>query len=339
MKVKNLLYLFASLCLVLSSCDSDDDKSGSASLPEGAFPSAEFKTNNLPEEPYAEDVIKIVTEAEDAPFYSLELMADGHYLLSSTRPSDAKTMSVEKNSDGGFMIHKRGNAKRVQTRSVDDGTIDLGNGMTYGTFQRIGRKVYSLSDGSVVNLQKATDLDRIVKYKNSNGTVSNIYISVSKPLSNGATSSLCRTWNMNSLEVWGLINNVYVAHGKQTLSGDGHVETYWKAAKNPQFDLDKDDFLDPDDEMCYKIVFTSNGTYICFYLDGTSDAAYWEWTDPSQGSIHTWDPVNYPWEERDDMFFTVRFAGSQMRLYYDLTDTEDGDTGRVVQVVTCTAAQ
>lgn len=339
MKFKNLVYLFASLCLVLSSCDSDDDNGGDGSLPKGALPSAEFKTNNLPDEPYAEDVIKIVAEAEDAPFYSLELMADGHYLLNLTRPSDANTMSVEKNADGGFMIHKRGNAKRVQTRSVNDGTTDLGDGMTYGTFTRIGRKVYSLSDGSVVDLQKATDSDSKVRYKNLDGTVSNVYVSVSTPLSNDATSSLCRSWNLNSVEEWAFVNDIYIVHAKQTLSDNGHVERYFKAANKKLFDIEEDDFLDPDDEMCYKIVFTSNGTYICFYLDGTSDVYYWEWTDPSQGSIHTWDLVIYPWEERDDLFSTVRFAGRQMRIYSDVTDTEDGYTSRLVEVVTCTAAQ
>ena len=324
---------------MLSSCDSDDENSGDGSLPEGALPSAEFKTNNLPDEPYAEDAIKIVTEDEDAPFYSLELMADGHYLLCGTRPSDAKIMSVEKNADGGGVIHKRSNAKRVQTRSVDDNTTDLGNGMTYGTFTRIGRKVYSLSDGRVVNLQKATDSDSQVTYNNPDGTVSHVYVSVSNPLSGNAIKSLCRAWDMNSVEIWAFFNNVYIAHAKQTLSSNGHVDRYFKAVNNKLFDIEEDDFLDPDDEFCYKIVFTSNGTYICFYLDGTSDVLYWEWTDPSQGSIHTWDLVNFPWEERDDLFHTVRFAGSQMRIYTDVTDTEDGDTSRSVQVVTCTAAQ
>lgn len=325
----------------MSSCSSDDENSGNNSLPEGALPSAEFTTNNLPDEPYAEDAVKITTNENDAPFYSLELMADGHYLLCTTRPSDnnVNKISVKKESDGSFNIHKSSKAMRTRSVTDDNGTTDLGYGMIYGTFTHLGGKIYRLSDGCEVDLSKLTGADKKITYKNSDGTVSNVYVSVSEPISDNATYSLCRAWNLNSLELWGFVNDIYIVHAKQTLLDNGNVERYFKAAQSKLLDIEEDDFLDPDDEICYKIIFTRNGTYICFYRDGTSDVSFWEWSYRSQGIIHTWDEVHYSWEERDDLFHTVRFAGKQMRIYSDVTDSEDGNTSRLVEVVTLTAAQ
>lgn len=325
----------------MSSCSSDDENSGNNSLPEGALPSAEFTTNNLPDEPYAEDAVKITTNENDAPFYSLELMADGHYLLCTTRPSDnnINKISVKKESDGSFNIHKSSKAMRTRSVTDDNGTTDLGYGMIYGTFTHLGGKIYRLSDGCEVDLSELTGADKKITYKNSDGTVSNVYVNVSDPISDDATYSLCRAWNLNSLELWGFVNDIYIVHGKQTLLSNGKVERYFKAAKSKLLDIEEDDFLDPDDELCYKVVFSQNGTYLCFYLDGTSDVYNWEWTDKSQGTIRTWDEVHYSWEEMDELFSTVRFAGKQMRIYSDVTDSEDGNTSRLVEVVTLTAAQ
>lgn len=325
----------------MSSCSSDDENSGNNSLPEGALPSAEFTTNNLPDEPYAEDAVKITTNENDAPFYSLELMADGHYLLCTTRPSDnnINKISVKKESDGSFNIHKSSKAMRTRSVTNDNGTTDLGYGMVYGTFTHLGGKIYRLSDGCEVDLSELTGADKKITYKNSDGTVSNVYVNVSNPVSDDAARSLCRAWNLNSLEVWCYLNSAYIVHGKQTLLSNGKVERYFKAAKSKLLDIEEDDFLDPDDELCYKVVFSQNGTYLCFYLDGTSDVYNWEWTDKSQGTIRTWDDVYYSWEEMDELFSTVRFAGKQMRIYSDVTDSEDGNTSRLVEVVTLTAAQ
>lgn len=69
--------MFVSLSIMLAGCSESDDITGNDAPPAGATSSAEFNLNTLPDEPYAEDAIKIVAEGEDAPFYSLELMPDG----------------------------------------------------------------------------------------------------------------------------------------------------------------------------------------------------------------------------------------------------------------------
>ena len=82
--IYSILFVFSGV--VMPACsDSDDEISGNDTPPAGALPSAEFEPNSLPDEPYAEDAIRIVAEEEYAPFYALELMPDGNYLLTTAR--------------------------------------------------------------------------------------------------------------------------------------------------------------------------------------------------------------------------------------------------------------
>ena len=56
MKFRHLFYLLASLSMVLSACESDDETSGNNEPPEVVLPSAEFRPNSLTGA-YAEDAI------------------------------------------------------------------------------------------------------------------------------------------------------------------------------------------------------------------------------------------------------------------------------------------
>ena len=343
MKFKYLLYLFTSLSMVMSACETDDEISGNDTPPEGALPSAEFIPNNLPDEPYAGDAIRIVAENDDsAPFYSLELMPDGYYMLALSRPynSYAASVSVTVKADGSFLIRKNSKTGTARARSTTDenGTIGLGNGAEYGKFTKLGNKKYRLSNDVEVDLQDMSGPDKRISYKNYDGTVSNVYVNVSNPVLDDATKSLCRTWDFNSLEMWAYWNGKYIAHGKQTVK-NGVGETYFKAIGGDLLDITREDFLDEDYELCYKVVFTSAGTYICFYLDGTSDVALWNWTNEAQGTLHYEDSMtNDNYDDEWGGYVTVRFAGNQMRIYEDYTDTEEGMTMRMVGVNTLTAS-
>ena len=342
MKFKNISFLFASLCLVLSACESDDETNGSGGIPEGALPSTEFTPNNLPDEPYADDVIKVVAESEDAPFYSLELMADGHYLLSLQRPSsvDTKTISVNQTADGAFSIGKHGKSSAIRTRSVSDenGTINIGYGeMFYGPFVKTGDYKYRLSNGIEVEFSEFSSSIQNMKYSTPNGLVV-IKIRKVETLLDSATRSLCRTWNYNSFEVWGYINGAYVVHGKQALV-NGDVVRQFQASNSSLFEIEEDDFLENDDELCYKVIFSQNGTYMCFYRDNTTEVYAWQWHDLNNGIIHTWDPMENYLDKQDHLYSNVRFAGKQMRVYNDNTESEGGISCRTIAVETLTAAQ
>lgn len=340
MKLRKIFYLLASLCFVLSACESDDENNGTGDVPNGALPSAEFTPNNLPDEPYAEDAIKIVAEDEDAPFYSIELMGDGHYLLCLTRPAElpTKAVCVDKTANGGFRISKSHKTSAMRTRIVTDenGTTNIGYGnMYYGAFEKIGDRKYRLSNGCEIELQEQSRAIKTIWYSSPDGLVVTIKISIYDNVLDDNTRSLCRTWNYNSIEIWGYVNDAYIVHGKQTIV-DGRVEREFESSMS---DWEEDDILDDDSELCYKAIFSTNGTYLCFFRDGTAEAYSWEWSDEKSGTIHTWDASEYSLDKQDHLYSKIRFAGRQMRVYNDVSEREDGMTSRSVTVETQTAAQ
>ncbi len=92
MKIRHLFYLLASLSMVMSACETDNEISGNDTPPEDAIPSAEFHPNNLAAGTYTEDAIRIVSEDEyNDPFSSIELTPDGYYLFTSYNMSCVST--------------------------------------------------------------------------------------------------------------------------------------------------------------------------------------------------------------------------------------------------------
>lgn len=342
MKYKSFI-TFIAASLITSACTNPEEIiSGNDTPPKGALPSAEFTLNSLPDGPYAEDAIRIEATSEDAPFYSIELIPDGHYLLSTHRPnySQAATVGVTTNAKGGFTITKKHKDCSARTRSVEDnnGTTYLPNGDYYGEFIKIGDKKYRLSNGVEIDLMGVTDSDKKVTFKNADGSVSNVYVNVSESVSDDATESLCHTWNCDSFELWAYMNGLYIAHGKQTLK-NGMVETYFKSIESDFFEEEdlKYDLLGEDSDYCHTVIFTSKGTYICLYMDGEAEVARWQWVDDDKGIFHYEDyEYNECYDDEWDGYVTTRFAGNQMRIYEDYTDSEDGVDSRIVAVNTFT---
>lgn len=148
MKLHYLFCVMLPLSMMFSACDSDEPpngKDGNDTVTEGPAPSAEFTLNDLPDEPYAEDAIRIVAANEnESPFYSLELMPDGTYLLCTARPyaSYAPSVSVKAEADGSISMFKPRKSKAVRTRSAanENETLDMGYGTEYGKFTKLGNK-------------------------------------------------------------------------------------------------------------------------------------------------------------------------------------------------------
>lgn len=332
MKFKSF-YMFAALSIIMSACSKSEDENGGGnnSIPNGALPSPEFTLNNLPKEPYADDAVRIVAETAetDLPFYSLELLPDGTYLM-STLPYDyySAPIQVKTKADGTFTVRNPRKTRRLASRTDENGTISFWGG-EYGKFEKISEKKYRLSGGAEIDLSGLGS--KIVLYTNNNGLVSQVYVNEYAPILNNATQSLCRTWNVNSIEMWAYWNNIYYATAKQTIN-NGSANTTYDVMSG--MDFSPYDFFDYDDEACYKVIFTDRGTYICFYFDGEIDFRDWKWMDSSQGTLHWYDED----DDKDDGYVTVRFAGKQMRVYEDYNETEDGMSGRIIFVNTLTAA-
>ncbi len=316
MKYKALLFVL--LSLLMTSCTEgfenmfnfeDGKVTGNDTPPAGALPSEEFTLGNAKDEQYAEDVIKVVAKETTSNFYSLELMADGYYLFYESRPSDSYR------------------AVRTRTRADENGTLTNQDGSQYGKFEKVGDKEYLLSNGMTVNLKDATGTNQRIQFVDDIGRTSNVYVNTESPVNIGdGTKSLCRTWNLNSYEMWAYFNGFYIFRLKQSIV-DGELSTYFKVLGEDmiEHEFEENDYIEDETKMPEKVVFSSSNTYICFYMDGTSLFSKWEWVDEEQGIFR------YVHEEYEDMDaigdgrVTVRFAGNQMRIYEDYTETDDED--------------
>lgn len=342
---RNFLYacLIALASVGFTACESDENgEYGEEKIPEGALPTTEFTPGNFEDEPYAEDAIKVEVQSTlegNSEFSSIELFGDGHYLMSGARSNHApqKTVKAKREADGSVSVFKKRGTKRMATRANEDGTIIFDNGSyTYGTYTREQKGVYRFNNGALLDLRKLQEGSSEVVYTNSDGSKSTVYVSYNvdeKPLE---MRSICRSWRMNSFETWHYFNGAYIAHGKQWIENGvvSHNVEFSPAAG--KWDYDKDDVLDEDSEFCKRIIFSSS-TYLCFYVDGTAEVSGWDWRDRSNGTLYYYDLFDQDNTEKWDGYVTVRFKGSQMRVYEDYSDSKDGMSFRMICVNTLTA--
>ncbi len=341
---RNFLYacLIALASVGFTACESDEnDEYGEEKIPAGALPTTEFTPGNFEDEPYAEDAIKVEVQStvEGNPeFSSIELFGDGHYLMSGANNNHApqKTVKAKREADGSVSVFKKRGTKRMATRANEDGTIIFDNGSyTYGTYTRKQKGVYRFNNGALLDLRKLQEGSSTVVYTNSNGSKSTVYVSYNvdeKPLE---MRSICRSWRMNSFETWQYFNGAYIAHGKQWIENGvvSHNVEFSSAAG--KWDYDKDDVLDEDSEFCKRIIFSSS-TYLCFYVDGTAEVSGWDWRDRSNGTLYYYDLFDQDNTEKWDGYVTVRFKGSQMRVYEDYSESKGGMKFRMICVNTLT---
>lgn len=343
---RNFLYacLIALASVGFTACESDEGgEYGEEKIPEGALPTAEFTPGNFEAEPYAEDAIKIEVQStlEGNPeFSSIELFGDGHYLMSGTNNYNApqQTVKAKREADGSVSIVKKHGTKRMATRATEDGTINFGNGSyTYGTYTREQKGVYRFNNGASLDLRKLQEGSSEVVYTNSDGSKSTVYVNYNvdeKPLE---MRSICRSWRMNSFETWHYLNGGYIAHGKQWITNGvvSHNVEISSAAK--KLGYEEDDILPAKDyEFCKRVIFSSS-TYLCFYVDGTAEVSGWDWRDRSNGTLYYYDLFDQDNTEKWDGYVTVRFKGSQMRVYEDYSEPEGGMKFRMINVSTLTA--
>lgn len=342
---RNFLYacLIALASVGFTACESDENgEYGEEKIPEGALPTTEFTLGNFEDEPYAEDAIKVEVQStlEGNPeFSSIELFGDGHYLMSGANYNHApqKNVKAKREADGSVSIFKKRGTKRMATRANEDGTIIFDNGSyTYGTYTREQKGVYRFNNGALLDLRKLQEGSSTVVYTNSDGSKSTVYVNYNvdeKPLE---MRSICRSWRMNSFETWHYFNGAYMAHGKQWITNGvvSHNVEFSSAAG--KWDYDKDDVLDEDYEFCKRVIFSSS-TYLCFYVDGTAEVSGWDWRDRSNGTLYYYDLFDQDNTDKWDGYVTVRFKGSQMRVYEDYSESESGMKFRMINVSTLTA--
>lgn len=346
---RNFLYscLIALASLGFVACDSDTDEQ-EAKVPNGAKPTQEFTFGDCEDEAHAEDAMKLNVKGWDGnttqDFTSIEFFGDGHYLITTPLAPHApeRTVSVAREADGSTAIFKKRATKHLKTRATDNnGTMDIDNGKyQYGTYTRVNAHTYRLSDNSVIEfLNDVKEGNGQVTYTSRDGTKSNVYVNfATQDKSATPNRSLCRSWRMDSFEMWAYMNGAYMAHGKQWMENGRVHHNYKLSPSAKKWGIEEDDFFDPDTEYCYRMIFSPSGTYVCFYMDGDVEVACWEWRDQSNGIMHYWDPYDHEAEDDWSGDVTVRFKGKQMRIYEDYSETEEIMTIHTIVVNTLTAA-
>ncbi len=330
----NLLHIAAgmALCLGMLSCTSDDENTASTRIPDGALPSETFVPNQLADEPYADEAVLVkVVDDYYAPFYSLELMGDGHYLLSYEREYYSNSRADRGGKLRNTMLHRASDV-RIVTRGAEY----TESGKLYGNYEVIGEKVYRLDNGMEVDMGPISESGGVIRYRNDNGTWSTVSAMVSDTPADEATRSICRGWDVNTFEFWLYFNGYYIAHGKEVIK-DQKCERYFKCLGEDLFDITEDDYFDDQSDVAYHVYFSANGTYVCYFLNGTIETRNWKWEDATRGILHFYD-YDASSGLRYGGYDTVRFAGSQMRIYEDFTEDEDDVKARIIAVNTFTAS-
>lgn len=344
---RNFIYSFliAIASLGFVACDSDDNEKQSQ-FPDGAKPTTEFTLGNNEDEQYAKDAIKMDVKTwgdgkTDQEFSSIELFADGHFLITTPKAKKAQqqTVGVKRQADGSTAIFKKHGTERLKTRAVDaEGTIIIDDGLyIYGTYTRMKDGVYQLSNQTTIRIKdNGITGYATITYTNSFGVDFTIIVDIDfqyKP--DPAIRQLCRSWRMDSSEMWLYANDVYFAYGKQWLK---HGRVYQDVNISPegiQWGFDDDDILDDKEDYCYRTIFSPCGTFVCFYMDGDVEIGHWEWKDTNYGILRCWEPFeigDYDDDDDDYADVTVRFDGKKMRIYQDYMDDEDDFVYRVLSV-------
>lgn len=322
--IYSFIIMLASLGFV--ACDSDDNQN-QATYPDGAKPPTEFTLGNNDDEQNAKDAVKLDVKTwgdgkSDQEFSSVELFADGHFLLTTPKAGKATKRT-----------------ERLTTRATDiGGTIEIENGMyIYGTYTREKDGAYKLSNQTTIRIKDngVTGVTTIT-YTNRHGVDITVVVSIDfKYKPDPAVRQLCRSWRMDSSETWFCADDVCFAHAKQWLKLGRVYQDATISPEGKKWGFDEDDILDDKGDYCYRFILSPCGTYMSFYMDGDVEIGRWEWKDMQNGILRCWEPMEYGDDDYADV--TVRFDGKQMRLYQDYTDEEDGKRFRVFGVSTFSA--
>ena len=225
-----------------------------------------------------------------------------------------------------------------------NGTIEFDNGLyIYGTFTRKKEGVYELSNNTKIEIKKnSLTGTATVTYTNSKNVTVTIVVTIDinhKP--DNALRQLCRSWKMDSSEIWLYTDKAYIGYGKQWVDMLTVKQDITITPEGKQWGFDNDDILDDKDDYCRRVIFSPCGTFICFYADGEVEVGRWEWKDERNGILRCWEPHDLDDDDDDDdddwMDMTIRFDGNQMRAYADYIDKENNITFYAYSVSTFSA--
>lgn len=303
------LCLFAAVglqsCLDFNELGDRLNGGSSNQIPNGALPSEEMTYGNFVEEPYTEVAAKYVINDPQYGIESVELFANGMFLVSLTGASQyaaSQPASAHLSADGSVTLH-------MDKKSEKD--IRMQNANLYiGSFQQYGADQFFLDSFGVFQFSSQDGIHyTLTVYDNDlNPTFSTECIRESTTTSR-ISKEICRSWNVKNWEEWGYINGYLAAHSK--FDGQGG---YYEGDI-----LDSENYYEKLDQEVRTVIFSPSGTYLSILNNGTIDVRNWVWSNPSKEELFCDGAMAGEANKNDS--FTVRFRGQEARFYEDDTYT------------------
>lgn len=286
--MKNIFRSMLAAAVVLSSVSciqtilKTDELIADKDLPSGVLPSENMTYGSAAAEDFAAHAARYSIDATgDAPYASVELFGDGTYLITKT---------------GYQSVYGR-----KATKGYEDSYYIAGG----YTVEQEGH--YSLEDFGTLKVQEEGDGFNLVFDNTYGNRLSTVFATKDPVLTDNASKSLCRTWDLKTQEEWMYLGSSLI------------INTKYTGGENPTIEgkvgVDSEELEESIAGMCKQMRFSPAGTYYCILNNGEILVSTWKWGNAEQGILY------YDWEvgEQDEGYVTVRFSGKQMRTYEDYT--------------------
>lgn len=273
-------------------------------IPDKAKPSEEMTYGSIAAESHAAHAVRYVINGQDSPYESVELFGDGTYLI-------AKTGAESRPQLMHAVVRKAGNGLKVSIPKPSQAMTKAGGDGYYiaGGYEMKEEGNYSLEDFGSLKIDENNGNVNLTFENTLGNRICTVFASESSVVSGDASESLCRRWNVESLEQWvylGILNILelkYVGGKKPHYEGTG-VST-----------MDEEVLQEMIDAACSSVTFSPYGTYCCTYNSGEVLYSTWMWANEKQGTLF------YDWQEgeNEEGYVTARFKDNKCLLYEDYT--------------------
>ena len=272
-------------------------------IPDKAKPSEEMTYGSIAAESHAAHAVRYTIKGQESPYESVELFGDGTYLI-------AKTGATSRPQLMHAVVRKAGNGLNVSIPKSSSAKTKAGDEyFIVGGYEMKEEGNYSLEDFGSLKIDE-NDGNINLTFENTLGNrICTVFASESPAVNDDASASLCRTWNVESLEQWAYLGILKILELKYVGGNNPHYEG---TGVN---EMDKGELQEIIDEQCSTVTFSPYGTYCCTYNNGNVLYSTWMWANEKQGTLF------YDWQEgeNEEGYVTARFKDNKCLLYEDYT--------------------
>lgn len=251
----------------------------------------------------------------------IEMMGDGHYLI--VKASAYYYMMKKAPGKSG---HVRGITMTRQTsgESISDESL------VFGGFTVVDTDTYMLEGFGTLQVDQRDENGDIVAFTltDNNGLSVDLNVGKGEPIDDQTENGgrLCRMWNLIGERCR------IVLSGSLVYDAEYAVEANEVNVFENMFDLDwrEEEVFDVDNDATVRVFFSSNGTYLMFFRDGTMEMSNWSWLDENNDKIVAYDD----YDVSDVTVGELKFSADKMSITVE--NTEDGISQEFIEL--CRAA-